>query len=80
MPKILRGIHFFALERPKMKCKQRTVRTTVRTTVRMNTELQRRREEPLSKAWGWEGAKMDQNTCKYGLYVQYYMQNACLNV
>ena len=80
MPKILRGIHFFALERPKLKCKQRTVSTTVRTTLRMNTELQHHREEPVSKAWGWVGARIDQNTCKYGLCVQYYVQNACLNV
>ena len=29
--KILRRVHFFALEHPKMKCKQRTVRTMVRT-------------------------------------------------
>ena len=36
-PKISSGIHFFAQEHPKMKSKQRTVRTTVRTTVHMNT-------------------------------------------
>ena len=39
-PKISRGVHFFALERPEMKCKcrtARTARTTVSRTVRMNT-------------------------------------------
>ena len=36
-PKISRGVHFLALEYPKMQCQQRTVRTTMRTTVHMNT-------------------------------------------
>ena len=37
-PKILRRVHLFALECPKMKCKQHTVRTPMRTLMRMNTE------------------------------------------
>ena len=36
-PKISRGVHFLALEYPKMQCKQRMVRTTMRTAVHMNT-------------------------------------------
>ena len=35
-PKISRGIHFFALECPEMKCKGRTAHTRVSRTVRMN--------------------------------------------
>ena len=34
-PKISRGVHFLALEYPKMQCKVRTVRTTASTTVRI---------------------------------------------
>ena len=37
MPKILRGVHFFALEHPKMKSKGRTARTTASRTGRTNT-------------------------------------------
>ena len=32
-PRILRGIHFSALEYPNMKCKGRTARTTASTTI-----------------------------------------------
>ena len=32
-PKILKGIHFFALEYPNMKFKGRTARTTASTTI-----------------------------------------------
>ena len=38
-PKISRGVHFFALEHPKMKCKGRTARTTASRTVCMNTRM-----------------------------------------
>ena len=36
-PTILRGVHVFAIENPKMKFRWRTVCTTVRTAARMNT-------------------------------------------
>ena len=37
MPRILMGVHFFALERPIIKSKGRTLRTMVRTRVCVNT-------------------------------------------
>ena len=36
-PRILRGIHFSALEYPNMKCKGRTARTTASTTISWTT-------------------------------------------
>ena len=36
-PRILRGVHIFAIENPKMKFRWCTVCTTVRMAARMNT-------------------------------------------
>ena len=34
----------------------------------------------IIEVWGRVGASINQTTCKCGLYLEYYVKNACLNV
>ena len=108
MSRILRGVHFSALEYRKIKSKGCMHRTTASTTVCMNTGRilhspsgtllhVRSTLRDLDYVWrvcrhhgtigrtitevrGWVGASLGQITCKYDLYLEYYVENACLNV
>ena len=40
---------------------------------------QHRAGETITEAWVWVGGSIEQNMRKYGLYVEYYVENDCIN-